>query len=279
MSLENPEARQKGFDKTERYLHLLNTLSQQKFDILKFKEVPAKQILRIIKTINTLLNNIPIKENPKSDIQGSQIIDSVEPPSNAQEILIEFIQQMQNNINMENCKTWFVKLYIMIILCHIFPNANGRTGRFLYSKLNNFKTENNIIVERPEEIEKFCDYLNNLGIINLYKKLGIIENSENSYSDDRRSVTRVFYNHYDDSEYGLYGTNTGLKLLALVLNKKDKIKIEKGETFTGNLEIFASEEYKKAFDKVGQLHIQETLNSIDKDTEFFINWLNQILGK
>lgn len=243
---ESQEARKEGRKNADRYVDLLTKFSEKEINPVDFlKNTEPENIERILKNLNYLLNGLEVNEEMKDHEFFSAELKmgdpefgptNLSPSKNYQDIFKKNVVEIQNEINEENQKKQFLKIFLLINFLHLFPNGNGRTSRFLYQKLNGCEPMGKTAISRNPEIMRILDDLNERSIASMFKKYNITElkNFDPGETVDTTDAWDEVAESYKSKAYSKDGLNYGYAdILKFLARKKVEDKID--QDLTGNL--------------------------------------------
>lgn len=262
--------RSKGLKKTERFLSPISLLniSDPENLIELLQNNSTEQVLQLITKINAYLRDKPVAEvQSYDDIRTAYVPESIIPSSDSKQFFKDFIETTINGMTKENQPSSLVKLYAMIILCHVMPDANGRTARYLYQKLRFGTVDSQTIEKRNYNIYQLSTTIFDLGMIALYSDLKLITDiSEGTqiFADLRREPRKYMNQHYDrENSVELSGPSAPLMFLAIVYKQKGNFNLAEDEKISATPEELESREFKQAYDVIYKDYLGATLQSID----------------
>lgn len=97
----------------------------------------------------------------------------MEPPTDGVDLMKSWFENAKAELNVDTLETFAIQAYSAIIFLHIFPDANGRTGRNVFYYLMEGRLPDKKTQERPFLIAKFCEVLNTDAIKHVLKEEGL----------------------------------------------------------------------------------------------------------
>lgn len=137
------------------------------------KQLPAENFMEILTVGNSKLRGDYQRwkrdfhgEPPRAVVMnGMQESPDLEPPEHSEQEFLKLYQQMQKELTTANLGVWATKLYAGVIFSHMFPDANGRLSRNLFSWITTGElAKEDLATKRGSIVVQFAEFLNRRSI-------------------------------------------------------------------------------------------------------------------
>lgn len=189
---ESPELREKARDALKEFLRhtkLMETDAVKRANWIQ--ETTNEKLTDTLSVMNGLLQGGRKFQRWEGkavksivSMTGSTDAAELEPPEHAEEEFDKLLTQIKDVITETSMQLCASKLFVGIILSHLFPDANGRTARTVYRLVQNgVLPKDSSYIERTAAVQEISASINNAAIAVLFQKEGVLTSEKEDFTE------------------------------------------------------------------------------------------------